>query len=122
MHTVLLVDDNADFRLVFQRKFAELGYQVFAAGDGVRGLQVVMEQPVDIILLDWNLPHRNGLETLRLIRSVNTDVPVVIITAFIDDAAIEDARRLGISDILYKPMGIKTLAHAVRKVLGMTKS
>jgi CheY-like chemotaxis protein len=122
MHTVLLVDDNADFRLVFQRKFADLGYQVATVGDGVRGLQVVMEQPVDVILLDWNLPHRNGLETLRLIRSMNTAVPVVIITALIDDAAIEDARRLGISDILYKPMGIKTLAHTVRKVLGMTKS
>lgn len=122
MHSVLLVDDNADFRLVFQRKFADLGYQVLTVGDGVRGLQVVMEQPVDVILLDWNLPHRNGLETLRLIRSMNTEVPVVIITALIDDTAIEDAHRLGISDILYKPMGIKTLAHTVRKVLGMTKS
>lgn len=122
MHTVLLVDDNADFRLVFQRKFADLGYQVVTVGDGVRGLQVVMEQPIDVILLDWNLPHRNGLETLRLIRSITKEMPVVIITAFIDDAAIEDARRLGVSDILYKPMGIKTLAHTVRKVLGMTKS
>ena len=122
MHSVLLVDDNADFRLVFQRKFADLGYQVLTAGDGVRGLQAVMEQPVDVILLDWNLPHRNGLETLRLIRSMNTEVPVVVITAYMDEAALEDARHLGISEVLYKPMGIKTLAHAVRKVLGMTKS
>jgi CheY-like chemotaxis protein len=87
MHSVLLVDDNADFRLIFQRKFADLGYQVLTVGDGVRGLQVVMEQPVDVILLDWNLPHRNGLETLRLIRSMKPEVPVVVITAFIDEAA-----------------------------------
>ena len=122
MHRILLIDDNADFRLVFQRRFAELGYQPIAVGDGVRGLQVVMEQAVHLVLLDWNMPHRGGLETLRLIRSLNADVPVLILTAYIEPTAIEDARRLGIGDILYKPFGIKALASAVRRQLGITKT
>jgi DNA-binding response OmpR family regulator len=122
MHSVLLIDDNSDFRLIFQRKFSDLGYQVFVAADGIRGLQVVMEQAVDVVLLDWNMPHRNGLETLTLIRTVKADLPVVIITALIDDTEVLEARELGVSDILYKPMGIKALGHAVRRVLGQTKS
>ena len=117
MARLLLIDDNADFRTVFERKFAELGHQVLTAGDGVRGLQVVMNSPVDLVLLDLNMPHRGGLETLRLIRSLTIQSRVMIITALLDDAARIEAQQLGVKDFLLKPVSVKNLVAAVEAAL-----
>lgn len=117
MAKLLLIDDSTDFRTVFERKFTELGHQVVTAGDGVRGLQVVMTAPLDLVLLDLNMPHRGGLETLRLIRSTQPKTRVMIISALVDDAARAEARTLGVVDIILKPVGMKELITAVDTVL-----
>ncbi len=117
MARLLLIDDSADFRTIFERKFTELGHEVLTAGDGVRGLQVVMSAPVDLVLLDLNMPHRGGLETLRLIHSLQSPARVMIITALIDDAARAEARALGVTNILLKPVSMKDLVAAVAGVL-----
>jgi CheY-like chemotaxis protein len=117
MACLLLVDDNTDFRTVFQRKFTELGYKVITAPDGVRGLQAVLDTPVDLAVLDLKMAYRNGLETLRLIRSVKPETRVIILSALVDDAAEQEARALGVSVILHKPIGIKDLAESIRQAL-----
>ena len=118
MSTLLIVEDNADFRTVFQRRFEQLGYHVLTAPDGVRGLQVVMDAPLDLIILDLNMPYRDGLETLRLIRSVKPKMKVMIVTAVMEEAAQGEARKLGVYEIVFKPVGIKDLAAAVSRALG----
>lgn len=117
MPRLLLIDDNPDFRAVFQRKFAALGYDVATAADGVRGLQLVLDLPVDLVVLDLRMEYRDGLETLRLIRSVQPAARVIILSALIDAAAQAEAQALGVRDILLKPIGIKDLAAAVRQAL-----
>ena len=118
MSTLLIVEDNADFRTVFQRRFEQLGYHVLTAPDGVRGLQVVMDAPLDLIILDLNMPYRDGLETLRLIRSVKPKMKVMIVTAVMEEAEQVEARKLGVYEIVFKPVGIKDLAAAVSRALG----
>ena len=118
MSTLLLVEDNTDFRTVLQRRFEQMGYQVLTAPDGVRGLQVVMDNTPDLILLDLNMPYRDGLETLRLIRTVKPGMKVMIVTAVMDDPAQAEARKLGVTDILFKPVSIQDLAAAVSRALG----
>ena len=90
---------------------------MLTAGDGVRGLQVVMNSPVDLVLLDLNMPHRGGLETLRLIRSLTIQSRVMIITALLDDAARIEAQQLGVKDFLLKPVSVKNLVAAVEAAL-----
>ena len=118
MTKILLIDDEADFRTVLQREFAELGYQALVAPDGVRGLQLVMDAPVDIILLDLNMPYRDGMETLRLIRAVRPEAKVIILTALMDQAAQTEARRLGVDEIMFKPVSMKDLIAAVQTAAG----
>ena len=122
MSKILLIDDDADFRTVLKHEFADLGYEVLMAPDGVRGLQLVLDSSIDVIFLDLNMPHRNGIETLRLIRSVQSTVPVFIVTALIDDATRAEAGRLGIADIIFKPASIKDLIAAARSVPGAPRS
>lgn len=117
MPRLLLVDDNPDFRTVFQRKFAALGYEVLTAPDGVRGLQLVLDRAVDLVVLDLRMEYRSGLETLRLIRSVRPAVRVIILSALIDADTQAEARALGVRAVLLKPIGIKDLAAEVRQAL-----
>jgi two-component system, NtrC family, nitrogen regulation response regulator NtrX len=119
MSKILLIDDDADFRLLFERKFTDLGHEVFTAADGVRGLQIVMDTPVDLILLDLNMPHRGGVETLRFIRSVNPNVPVIILTGLMDEAAQAQIKDWSVKNIIYKPIRIRELATTVEKALGI---
>ncbi|MBI3361146.1 MAG: response regulator [Chloroflexi bacterium] len=104
MSKILLIDDETDFRDVLQREFADLGYQALVAPDGVRGLQMVMDAPIDVVVLDLNMPHRDGMETLRLIRAVKPEARVIVLTALMDDAAQVEARQLGVTDIMFKPV------------------
>lgn len=122
MANFLLVDDNADFRLMLQLKFSSLGHKVFVAGDGVRGLQIVMDNMLDIILLDMSMPHRGGLETLRLIRSIQPKVKVFIVTALIEEDARKEAHKLEVADILLKPVSIKDLLSKIEQTLAPTPS
>jgi CheY-like chemotaxis protein len=115
--TILLVDDNADFRIIFQRKFTDLGYEVLTAPDGVRGLQLVLNASPDLVLLDMSMPHRGGLETLRLIRSVQPQAKVILLTGYIEDDARLEAQELGVSDVILKPVSIKDLAQSIEAVL-----
>jgi len=118
MTTILLVDDDADFRTVLDQELTDQGYQVIGAPNGVWGFQTVLDMDVDVVLLDWNMPHRSGLETLRLIRTVKPDAKVIVVTALMDDASRNAARQLGISEVIFKPISIKDLLAAVQRALG----
>lgn len=119
MPKILIIDDDADFRLIFERKFTDLGHEVLSAADGVRGLQVVMDTPVDLILLDLNMPHRGGVETLRFIRSVKPEVPVIILTGLMDETAQAQIKDWSVKSVVYKPIRIKELVSTVEKALGI---
>ena len=125
MPTLLIIDDDADFRTLIERKFSPLGYEVIAAADGVQGLQMVMSNPsIDLILLDLHMPARDGLETLKMIRSVRPEAKVIIVTAYFDDEAFAKAIAgplpKEVSAILHKPVTSKDLNEAVQKALGIT--
>jgi len=117
MAKLLLIDDSTDLRTLLELKFAELGHHVLTAADGVRGLQMVLNHPLDLVLLDLNMPHRDGLETLRLIHSTQPRLKVLIITALIDDAGRAEAQALGVAGILLKPVSFKELSAVVTAAL-----
>lgn len=113
---ILVVEDNADFRTLVRRKLIGMGYRVLTAPDGVRGLQVMLNANVDLALLDLDMPHRGGLETLRLIRATNNKLKVIIVSAAVDERARREATELGVTKILTKPVPLKDLAAAVTSV------
>ena len=118
MGNLLIVDDNADFRLMLQQKFTSLGHKVYGVGDGVRGVQAVMEHPIDLVLLDMSMPHRGGVETLKLIRSFNAKIKVFIVSALVEEPQQKELLALGVSAILLKPISMKDLVEKVQNVLG----
>ena len=117
MTKILIIDDEADFRTVLKQVLADQGYEVVMAPDGVRGLQMVMDMQIDLLLLDLRMPHRDGLETLRLIRAVQPETKIIMLTALMNETEQAEARQLGVKDIVFKPVSVKVLIEKVGQVL-----
>ncbi len=85
MKTLLIIDDEKHIRFLYEEEFSDAGYQVFAASNGLEGLQMLEQHPeVDLILLDIKMPEMDGTEFLRRVRQMNETLPILISTAYGD--------------------------------------
>jgi len=99
---VLLVDDEPDFRQPMGFWLKSKGYLVVTADNGEEGLKKVQEEAPDIVFLDINMPVMDGLSCLKKLRETNKEIPVIIISAYIDDPRAKEAIGIGISGVFYK--------------------
>jgi DNA-binding response OmpR family regulator len=116
-HTVLIVDDEPNVRLVFRMALDRPEYRVVEAEDGESALEWLSESRADLVMLDLQMPRVDGLETLRRLRGRGNDVPVVIVTAHGDVPNAVEAMKLGAIDFLTKPLTPKALRDVVAEVL-----
>ncbi len=80
--TILVVDDESEIREGLELLLGSEGYGVTSAGTGAEGLARLEEKPFDLLLLDVSLPDRNGLDMLREIRGRDSELSIVLITAY----------------------------------------
>lgn len=99
---ILLVDDEQDFRDLMTFWLQSRGYLVVTASNGERAVEMARTESPDIIFMDLNMPVMDGTDALKKIREFNKDVPVIIISAFVDDRRAKEAMRTGISGVFYK--------------------
>jgi len=119
---VLIIDDEAEIRESLQTLLELEGFAVETAGSGEAGLQRIGEHPFDLILLDLTLPGRNGMEILAEIRSHETGLPVIMITAF---GTVENAVRAmqgGAVNFVQKPWDNEKLLADVRAAVGWRRA
>ena len=119
MRKILVVDDEADVRLLFEQRFRrEIRDGVFSfsfAFSGEEALAYLQQEPhfseVVLILSDINMPGMSGLELLRLIKKDHPNPPplVMMITAYADAESYDKAMELGANDFLSKPLDFATL-------------
>jgi CheY-like chemotaxis protein len=99
---VLLVDDEADFTQPMSFWFQSKGYSVLVASNGEQALQVIKTKGPHIVFLDLNMPVMDGIETLKRLRQFNKDLPVIIVSAYLDQERVKAAYDHGISGVFYK--------------------
>ena len=99
---ILLVDDEADFRKMMMFWLKSKGYDVVQAEGGLSGIQVAKKEKPAIIFLDLRMPDINGVETLKRIREFDKNVPVIVISAYVNDPGTEEMTSYGISGVFYK--------------------
>ncbi len=119
---VLIIDDEAEIRESLQTLLEMEGFAVETAPTGEAGLQRIGEHPFDLILLDLTLPGRNGMEVLAEIRSHETGLPVIMITAF---GTVENAVRAmqgGAANFVQKPWDNEKLLADVRAAVGWRRA
>jgi len=115
--TILIVDDEANVRLMLQTALESAGYTVIEAGDGQAALQRLRDVSCALILLDLKMPKMDGMALLRRLRSDGNAVPVIMLTAHgsIHDAV--EAMKLGAIDFLTKPITPDVLRRTVADVV-----
>jgi two-component system, NtrC family, response regulator AtoC len=102
--TVLIVDDDPDVQEVLKDRLESLGYQAVPALTGKQGLELLGEESPQMVFLDIELPDMNGLEALKAIRKKQSDVAVVIITAYGTIERAVQAMKDGAYDFISKPL------------------
>ncbi len=80
--TVLIVEDDANQRLLYEEELREEGYEIQSASDGRAALKIAAEGAPDIVVLDINMPGLDGLDTLSQLLETNPSLPVIINTAY----------------------------------------
>lgn len=117
MAKVLIVDDDANLRVVLARKLIAAGHDVSVATDGIKGLAQYRAKPADVLLVDLFMPHKEGLETIVELR---TEFPTAAIIAMSGhrrmDLMLRAAQGLGAIWTLAKPFEPEILTALIQKV------
>ncbi|MGF1542498.1 MAG: two-component system response regulator RppA [Pleurocapsa sp.] len=114
---ILLVDDEAELTEPLKRVLSQEGYEVDLANNGRAGIELAQQNHYNLLILDWMLPQKSGLEICRELRSQSIVTPVLFLTAkdTIDDRV--DGLDAGADDYLVKPFELRELLARVRALL-----
>ena len=115
--TILWADDEIDLLKPHILFLKEKGYDVVTSTNGGEALDILKQQPIDLVLLDENMPGLSGIETLSKIKNLHADLPVVMITKSEEEAIMEDAIGSKISDYLIKPVNPNQILLSIKKNL-----
>jgi DNA-binding NtrC family response regulator len=119
---ILIVDDEASIRESLQTLLELEGFTVETASSGEEGLAKMADQPMDLVLLDFALPDRNGLEILRDIRDRDPELGVIMITAYGTVENAVAAMQAGATNFIQKPWDNEKLVADVRAVVGRRRA
>lgn len=117
--SVVIVEDDEDIADSIRYNLEREGFRVRVAATGEEALNLILDGPPDLILLDLNLPHMSGLEMCRRLRAESTTsgVPILILTARTDESDKVLGLNLGADDYITKPFSMRELVARVNAVL-----
>jgi len=117
---VLVIEDDMAIRIVFSRALARLGFTATLAGDGAEALSQFRADPSQYVLalLDFKLPGMSPEDILRGIRSERPGLPVILMSGYDRDEAMNRSSGMAITSFLHKPFTVDSLATELRFALG----
>jgi two-component system, chemotaxis family, chemotaxis protein CheY len=116
MPKVLVADDSGTMRKIIIRSLNAVGIQdVVEAVDGQEAFTKFQSEIFDLVMTDWNMPNKNGLDLVKDIRNEKSTVPVVMITTEGEKSRVLEAIQAGVSDYLLKPFTSDTLREKLDK-------
>ncbi|MDO9619269.1 MAG: response regulator [Pseudomonas sp.] len=121
---VLVVDDNDSARQVLHDMLESMSFRVDAVASGLAALQHVQQaslqgEPFEVLLVDWQMPGMDGIETLRRVRELNLQPPphLLMVTAHCREEVLLGAEKVGVEDVLLKPLNPSLLFDALIRSL-----
>ena len=116
-YNILIIDDEQTQREVLTGYLKKKGYHILSADSGDEGIKLIKQNTVDIVLSDFKMPDKTGLEVLEEVKNINPEISFVIITAY---STVEDAvkaMRLGAYDYISKPVDLDELDLMIEKII-----
>jgi DNA-binding response OmpR family regulator len=121
MNRVLLIEDDKKLSLIIRETLQLYHLEVFAAFDGVEGLQAFSELKPDLVIADIMMPRMDGFETLSHIRALDAKIPVIMLTSKAQTVDLVKGFELGCNDYIKKPFIMDELLVRVKALLTSTK-
>lgn len=113
---ILIVEDEVNLARLLERVLSKEGHMVMVANDGTEAKALLEANPVDVVLTDIKLPDINGIDLLRHIKMNDSDIEVVIMTAYSTVDTAINALKLGARDYIRKPFDLQEVVEVMRKV------
>jgi len=121
MKNILVVDDSRIMRAIVKNHFTEqkITCEYFEAADGSQALDILMTQPIDLVLLDWNMPKLSGIEFLKKVRAIEKykKLPIIMVTSEKARYNVIEALKTGASDYIIKPINSRLFAEKISKIV-----
>jgi putative two-component system response regulator len=114
---VLIADDESLIRDILSRKLAGAGFTCTMVEDGVSALQKLDSQDFDLVMLDMNMPGKDGREVLKHLKIRHPEIAVIMVTAISDVNTAIELMKLGAFDYIIKPIDIKLLMLSIERAL-----
>ena len=118
--TILLLEDDVQLSDTIKQFLTFQGYEVFCAYDGLHAQDLTYEKHIDLMLLDVKVPHLNGFEFLKTVRSESRDTPAIFITSLNSVKDVTQGFDSGCDDYIRKPFALKELLVRVESLLKRT--
>ncbi|MBC3788008.1 response regulator [Spirosoma utsteinense] len=116
--TILIAEDEAFVMKMMMYCLQKAGYTLLAATDGKEALDCLRTTSPDLVITDLMMPYHNGLEVLNYVKTtVNSSIPVIILSASGQESIIQQAFELGASEYITKPFMPNDLINVVKKYL-----
>lgn len=120
MKTILIADDHDHLRLLVAKTLSSPSYRIVEASDGDEAFDLALREHPDLLILDWMMPGKSGLEVVQALRQdpSTADLPVIMLTARAQSSDRSNAMAHGVRAYIVKPFSPLELMELVEKVLG----
>ena len=113
---VLVADDSKTMRKIILRSLEAVGVSsAVEASGGTEALELFQPGQFDLVLTDWNMPGKSGLDVVREIRAADANVPIIMVTTEAERERVMQAIEAGVTDYLVKPFTADTLREKLEK-------
>jgi DNA-binding response OmpR family regulator len=119
---ILVIDDEANVRTLFDMLLRSQGYDVILAENGWTGLQRYYREHPDAILLDLNMPKLDGIAVLKQIRNVDLTLPVIVVTGDTAPEREREVRALGANEFMVKGSSLHSVGETLKRLLKTSAS
>ncbi len=118
---VLIVDDNKINQIVTQNILKKKGYTCDIASNGMDSIDMLKNGKFDLVLMDINMPEMNGLEATKVIRTFNTHIPIIALTAVEEGEIRNQALSVGMNDVIIKPYDTQQFFQTIMRNISKVK-
>ncbi len=116
-YSILIIDDEEAQRNILKGYLEKKGYKIYSASSGLEGIELVRKNIVDIVLSDYKMPDKTGLEVLETVKEINPEISFVILTAYGTVENAVKAMRLGAFDYISKPVDLDELDLLLERII-----
>ena len=117
MDTILIVDDEKNYLIILKALLASEGYEVITEVNALNALQLLKETDFDLVITDMKMPKMDGIELLNEVKKIDSELPVIIMTAYGTIEMAVEAMKKRAYDYITKPFRNEELKQTVRKAL-----